>query len=154
MSSHSNRSEPDMYTRQLPASGGNAASAHSNYGGYPGYSAQPNPAAYGANPGFVGPVTYIYQPIAPTNSVAIVGMVLALAGVMTSFIPAGIVGIIKGHIARKQIRQRGERGDAMALTALWAGYLGTAFWVIVWGLYIGFMVLAIMAGVAAEEATY
>ncbi|WP_231442331.1 DUF4190 domain-containing protein [Brevibacterium zhoupengii] len=149
-----------MYTRQLPASGGNAASAHSNYGGYPGYSAQPNPAAYGAtpgfgpNPGFVGPVTYIYQPVAPTNSVAIVGMVLSLAAVMTSFVPAGIAGIIMGHIARKQIRQRGERGDAMALTALWVGYIGTGFWLIFWGLYIGVMVLAIMAGIAAEEATY
>lgn len=155
-----------MYTRQLPARGTNAASGYSTYGGYPGYSAHLNPAAYGRNPGFgphsglgpssgfAGPVTYIYQPIAPTNTVAIVGMVLSLAGVMTSFIPAGIAGIIMGHIARKQICQRGERGDTMALTALWAGYLGTAFWLIIWGLYIGFIVLAILAGVAAEEATY
>ncbi|GEB24550.1 DUF4190 domain-containing protein [Brevibacterium aurantiacum] len=149
-----------MYTRQLPARSNNAASGHSAYGTHPGYSAYPNSAAYGSNvgfgpnPGFAGPVTYIYQPIAPTNTVAIVAMVLSLAGAMTSFVPAGIAGIVMGHIARKQIRKRGERGDALALTALWAGYLGAGFWLIFWGLYIGVMVLAIMMGVAAEEATY
>lgn len=155
-----------MYTRQLSASGSKAASGHSAIGGYSGYSAYPQSAAYGPKPGFgpnpgfgpapgfAGPVTYIYQPIAPTNTVAIIAMVLSLAGAMTSFVPAGIAGIVMGHVARRQIRQRGERGDAMALTALWAGYLGAGFWLIFWGLYIGVMVLAIMAGVAAEEASY
>lgn len=42
----------------------------------------------------------------------------------------------------------------MALTALWAGYLGTAFWLTFWGICIGVMVLAIMMGIAAEEAAY
>lgn len=145
-----------MYTRQLPARGDSAASSsgYSAQGGYPGYSAHSNLAAYGPNPGFVGPVTYIYQPIVPTNTAAIVGMVLSLFGAMTSIVPVGIAGIVLGHIARKQIRQRGERGDAMALTALWVGYLGTAFWVIFWGLYIGVIVPAIMAGIAAEATTY
>lgn len=143
-----------MYTRQLPAGGGIGASGHSPYGGYPNNGAYPTSTPYGANPGFAGPVTYIYQPIAPTNTVAIIGMVLSLAGMLTSFIPAGIAGIVMGHIARKQIRQRGERGDSMALTALWVGYLGTGFWLLFWGLYIGVMVLAIMMGVAAEEAAY
>ena len=139
-----------MYTRQLPVGGGNGASGHSGYGGYPNNGTHGANAGYGANagfgvtPGFVGPVTYIYQPIAPTNSVAIIGMVLSLFGALTAFVPAGIAGIIMGHIARKQIRQRGERGDAMALTALWVGYLGTGFWLIFWLLYIGVIVLAIM----------
>lgn len=153
-SSHSNGSETDMYTRQLPAPSGSGTSGHSPYGGYPNNATYPNAAPYAAQPGFVGPVAYIYQPIAPTNTVAIIGMVLSLAGMMSSFVPAGIAGIVMGHIARKQIRQRVERGDAMALTALWVGYLGTAFWLLFWGLYIGAMVLAIMVGVAAEEATY
>ncbi|MBM6589085.1 DUF4190 domain-containing protein [Brevibacterium sp. RIT 803] len=161
-----------MHTRQLSASGSKAASSHSAHGGYPGYSAYSQSVAYGTkpgfgpspgfgpdpgfgpNPGFAGPITYIYQPIAPTNTVAIIAMVLSLAGTMTSFVPAGLAGIVMGHIARRQIRQRGERGDAMALTALWVGYLGAGFWLIFWGLYIGVMVLAIMAGVAAEEASY
>ncbi|MDN6159172.1 MAG: DUF4190 domain-containing protein [Brevibacterium sp.] len=153
-----------MRTRQLPALSSSGASGHSPYGGYPNNATYPNAAPYAAayphaapyaaQPGFAGPVAYIYQPIAPTNTVAIVGMVLSLVGVMSSFVPAGIAGIVMGHVARKQIRRRGERGDAMALTALWVGYLGTAFWLLFWGLYIGAMVLAIMVGVAAEEATY
>ncbi|GAA1552570.1 DUF4190 domain-containing protein [Brevibacterium picturae] len=143
-----------MYTRQLPALSSSGASGHSPYGGYPNNAAFPNSAPYAAHPGFAGPVTYIYQPIAPTNTVAIIGMVLSLVAALTSFVPAGIVGIVMGHVARKQIRQRGERGDAMAVTALWVGYLGTGFWLIFWVLYIGVMVLAIMIGVAAEEAGY
>lgn len=143
-----------MYTRQLPALSSSGASGHSPYGGYPNNATYPNAAPYGAHPGFAGPVTYIYQPIAPTNTVAIIGMVLSLVAALTSFVPAGIVGIVMGHVARKQIRQRGERGDAMAVTALWVGYLGTGFWLIFWVFYIGVMVLAIMMGVAAEEAGY
>lgn len=119
-----------MHTRQLPSSG-NRASGHPTYG---------------------GPVTYVYQPIAPTNTLAIVGMVLSLIGATTSFIPAGIAGIIMGHISRRQIRRQGERGDAMALTALWVGYLGTGFWVLFWCLYFGVIVVMIMLGIAAEEA--
>lgn len=119
-----------MHTRQLPSSG-NRVSGHPNYG---------------------GPVTYVYQPVAPTNTLAIVGMVLSLTGAITSFFPAGIAGIIMGHISRRQIRRQGERGDAMALTALWVGYLGTGFWLLVCALYIGFVILMIMAGIAVEEA--
>lgn len=37
-----------------------------------------------------------------------------------------------GHIARKQIRERGERGDGMAVAALWVGYIGTALWILAW----------------------
>ncbi|WP_193073225.1 DUF4190 domain-containing protein [Brevibacterium sp. FME37] len=146
-----------MHTLQLPASGINAASS-SGYshggaqGGYPSYSAHSNPAAYGPNPGFAGLVTYVYQPIVPTNTLAIIGMVMSLIGAFTSFVPAGIVGIVMGHVARKQIRQRGERGDAMAVTALWAGYLGVGFWLIFWGLHCVVVVLAIAAG--AAEGSY
>ncbi|HCG55546.1 MULTISPECIES: DUF4190 domain-containing protein [Brevibacterium] len=137
-----------MHTRQLPASSGYGASDRSPYGGAASNGGFPNNAAYVANPGWAGPVAYVYQPIAATNTVAIIGMVLALAGALSSFIPAGIAGIVMGHIARKQIRQRGERGDAMALTALWVGYLSAGFWALFWIVYILLVVLAVGLGVA------
>lgn len=142
-----------MCTRDLPATGSNGPSRHSAYGGYSGYSANPRAIADGAKPALAGPVTCIYQPLAPTNTVAIIGMVLSFAGFMTSFVPVGIAGIVMGHIARTQIRRRGERGDPMALTALWVGYLGVGFWLLFWGLYLAIAVFAIMLVVAAEAAT-
>ena len=60
---------------------------------------------------------------------------------MSSIFLAGIAGIIMGHIARKQIRQSGERGDGMAVAALWVGYVGTALWLLFWVGYVGIMVL-------------
>lgn len=142
-----------MHTRQLPVVGVNVASQHSAYGGHSSCSVSPRSAAEGANRQIAGPVTYIYRPLAPTNTVAVIGMVLSLTGFMTSFVPIGIVGIVMGHIARRQIRQRGERGDPMALTALWAGYLGVGFWLLFWGLYLAVAVFAIMMVAAAGAAT-
>ncbi|MDR1078903.1 MAG: DUF4190 domain-containing protein [Propionibacteriaceae bacterium] len=51
-----------------------------------------------------------------TNGLAIASLVLALTGAGT--IPA----VVLGHIARRQIRLSGERGDGMALAGLIIGY--------------------------------
>lgn len=69
---------------------------------------------------------------APNNTLAIIALVASIFGVVSSFFIAGIAGIVMGHIARKQIRERGERGDGMAVAALWVGYIGTALWILAW----------------------
>jgi hypothetical protein len=59
-----------------------------------------------------------------TNGLAIGSLVCALLW-FTAF-PA----VVMGHLARKQIRERGEAGDGIAVAGLVIGYLGTAFWIL------------------------
>jgi len=84
---------------------------------YPGY-AYPG---YGY-PGYGYPVTQ------PTNGMAIASMVVSIVGAMGlcgyglgGYV--GIVGAILGHVARRQIRERGESGDGMALAGMIVGWI-------------------------------
>jgi len=64
---------------------------------------------------------------APTNSLAVVSLVAGIAGyVIPHPFIAGIIAIITGHIARRQIRQTGESGGALALVGLILGYVHLA----------------------------
>ena len=143
MSSQNNWNNPDMYYQQPqsgPVTGSGYTNANANYGAA---SYNPN-AAYNPNAQYTGGapgVAYAYQPLPPTNTLAIIALVASIFGVMSSIFLAGIAGIIMGHIARKQIRQSGERGDGMAVAALWVGYVGTALWLLFWVGYVGIMVL-------------
>lgn len=60
-------------------------------------------------------------PTAPTNSLAIVSIVLSAVGIMT-FVTA-IGGVICGHIALRQIAQTGEQGRGLALAGVILGYV-------------------------------
>ena len=122
MSSQNNWNNPDMYYQQPQSSAGGSYGAQS-------YSQN---SAYAANAQYAGGPGYVYQPLPPTNVLAIVGMCASIFGFISSVFIGGIAGIIMGHIARKQIRERGERGDGMAIAALWVGYIGTALWVLFW----------------------
>lgn len=42
------------------------------------------------------------------------------------------VGVVLGHLARAEIRRTGERGDALAKTALGIGYPLVVLWVTFW----------------------
>jgi len=106
------------------------------------------------------PVTYgnrapvvVYQQVAPTNSSSIVALVLGLISFISSFFFLGFVGIIFGHIARSQIKARGERGNGMAVAGLWLSYLSVLFWIVFWLLYFGVIALVIGASIAAGNAT-
>lgn len=106
------------------------------------------------------PVTYgnrapvvVCQQVAPTNSSSIVALVLGLISFISSFFFLGFVGIIFGHIARSQIKARGERGNGMAVAGLWLGYLSVIFWVVFWLIYFGVIALMIGAAIAAGNAT-
>ncbi|MFC5062271.1 DUF4190 domain-containing protein [Actinomycetospora atypica] len=114
--------------------------AYGQSGGYPAQSGPGSPApGYGPPPGYGG-----YGAAAPTNSLAIVSLVLSLLGFIIGFTAIG--GVICGHIARRQIRERGEQGDGLALAGLIIGYiligLGVAFVVF-------FIVLIAVAGVGS-----
>jgi len=74
---------------------------------------------------------------------AILALVLALV-----FAP---VGIILGHIARKQIRETGEDGDGLALAGLIIGYVLTGITVVGCLGYVIFVV-AIFGSIAATSA--
>lgn len=106
------------------------------------------------------PVTYgnrapvvVYQQVAPTNSSSIVALVLGLISFISSFFFLGFVGIIFGHIARSQIKARGERGNGMAVAGLWLSYLSVLFWVAFWLLYFGVIALMIGAAITAGGGT-
>jgi len=75
-------------------------------------------ASYGQVPG--QPLYWSTKP--PTNSVAIVALILGFV------VPLG--GVIAGHIALAQIKRTGEGGRGMALAGVIIGYA-----------YIGFLVL-------------
>ena len=130
----------------------------------PGWQQQPQPPAYGeptqAQPTYGPPAAYgepVYpagqpgyppgygqpmygQPVVlsqPTNGLAIASMIVSILGF-------GPVGAIMGHIARRQIQERGEQGDGFALAGIIVGWVTTGIWVLCCGGY--FLVLAGMFG--------
>ena len=128
----SQRNGTDMNTRVLPlgntftGSNGSVHAPAAVHSSAPAYSPAPvrTPALVQA------PVTYgnrapvvVYQQVTPTNSSSIVALVLGLISFISSFFFLGIVGIIFGHVARSQIKSRGERGNGMAVAGLWLSYL-------------------------------
>lgn len=98
----------------------------------PGYGQQP----YGQPaPGYGPPAGYAPQYARPTNTMAILALVLAFV-----FAPAGLV---LGIIARKQIARTGEEGSGLALAGIIVGGIFTA----IFALFVIFFIVA-FAGMA------
>jgi hypothetical protein len=78
---------------------------------------------------------YLYAP--RTNPLAIASLVVSLGSLIVAVLPA-IVGVVLGHLALRQIAQRGEAGRGIALGGLITGYvlggLGLLFWIAYFGL--------------------
>lgn len=105
--------------------------------GYP-VSGQPVPQGYAA-PTYPG---YGYPPPSPpTNGLAIAALVCSIAGLATCI--SAPVGAILGHVARRQIRERGEGGDGMALAGIIIGWILTGLLLLVIAFYVVIIVLAI-----------
>jgi hypothetical protein len=112
--------------------------------GYPA-SAQPAPEGYAAP---VYPGYHPYPPPRPTNGMAIAAMVVSLVGVLGlcgyglgGYI--GIVGAILGHVSRRQIRDRGENGDGMALAGIIVGWIAAGIAVLATAAIIVIIILGV-----------
>ena len=70
-----------------------------------------------------GPRYYPYPVAPPTNGLAIASLVCSIAGVATCV--SAPVGAVLGHVARRQIRERGEAGDGLALAGIIVGWILT-----------------------------
>ncbi|WP_245391718.1 DUF4190 domain-containing protein [Salinicola aestuarinus] len=57
----------------------------------------------------------------PLNVMALAAFALSVLGTLLP--PAALGGVVCGHLARRQIRQRHESGDSWALAGLILGYL-------------------------------
>ena len=69
----------------------------------------------------------VYQPPASTNSLARAALVLGVAEFFTMGLTA-IPAIICGHMAKREMRQTGQRGDGLATSGLVLGYMAVIFW--------------------------
>ncbi|WP_394554349.1 DUF4190 domain-containing protein [Agromyces sp. MMS24-JH15] len=118
------------------------------YGAPQPYSA---PQPYGGQP-YPG---YRYDaqwsaPAAPPNNVfAWVAFGLGLGGLMFGLLTS-IAAIVFGHLARRQIRERGEQGGAAALTGLIFGYVVTIGLLLVIVAYVLLIVFAIAASTSVS----
>lgn len=120
-SRQSSAGEPSGYGTQPgygppPGYGGQPA-----YGGQPTYGGQPAygpPPGYGGQPGYGPPPGYGYGYPRPTNTLAILALVMAFV-----FAP---VGLVLGIVARRQIRETHEEGNGLALAGIIIGGIGTA----------------------------
>jgi Domain of unknown function (DUF4190) len=102
----------------------------------------------------VGPPGGMVAAQGQTNTLAVVSLVTALVAPFAHFTGIGgltltIVSIVTGHMARRQIRQTGERGDGFALAGLIISYVHLALSVLVVIFFFGIIVAAIAAILAA-----
>ncbi len=72
----------------------------------------------------------VYQPPVSTNSLARASLVLGIAEFCTVGLTA-IPAIICGHLAKREMRLTGQRGDGMATSGLVLGYMAVIFWAII-----------------------
>jgi Domain of unknown function (DUF4190) len=79
--------------------------------GYP----QPGP---GQNPYYL----VNYAGPGKTNAMAIAALAVSIAGGVLCGFLGGVIGAILGHVARRQIAERGEDGAGMALAAIIIGW--------------------------------
>ncbi|WP_326562421.1 DUF4190 domain-containing protein [Micromonospora sp. NBC_01796] len=113
-----------------------------------------DPAAYQTPPGYPAatgypaqayPPGYGFPAAPPQNGMAVASLVVSIVGVLGlcgyglgGYL--GIVGAILGHVAKRQIRERGESGGGMATAGIIIGWITTAIAVIATALIIIFAV--------------
>jgi len=94
---------------------------------------------------------YGYTPPAPTNGMAIASLVVSIGGFFACCGLPSVVGAVLGHIARKQIRERGEQGEGMALAGIIVGWVAFGIFLLIAALYGAAIVAAVLAD---DSSTY
>lgn len=96
------------------------AAQQSSYGPYgPQDYPQPEyPPPYGQPP-YPPPMPWAVP--RPTNGMAVASLVL---GILWLYWVGSVLALIFGYIARRQIRERGEGGDGMAIAGIVLGWVG------------------------------
>jgi uncharacterized protein DUF4190 len=89
-----------------------------------------------------------------TNTLAWVSLITAIVAPFGHFTGIGgltltIVSIVTGHMARRQIRQTGERGDGLALAGLIISYVHLALSALILIFFFGLIIAALGAFFAA-----
>jgi hypothetical protein len=116
------------------------------------YAGAPVPPGYAVPPGYPAYPGYGYgvpMPVAPPNNTfAIVSLVLSLVGLACGL--TAPVGAIMGHVARRQVRERGEGGAGMALAAVIVGWIVTALWLA----YVGFLIFLFIIAANSAPSTF
>jgi hypothetical protein len=79
---------------------------------------------------------------------AIASLVVSLA-MLGSCMPLSVIGAIFGHVARRQIRERGEEGAGMALAGIIVGWIGFALPL----LFVALMIILGVSGVFDDPTT-
>ncbi|MFW3170337.1 DUF4190 domain-containing protein [Geodermatophilus sp. CPCC 206100] len=107
------------------------------YGSYPAGPGAPygQPPA-GPFPGAQVPYGYPYAPPQRTNGLAIASMVL---GILWIYWIGSILALVFGYVARKQIRERGDSGDGMAIAGIVLGWVG-----------VGILTIALIAAIGTS----
>ncbi|MGA3561851.1 DUF4190 domain-containing protein [Melissospora conviva] len=115
----------------------------------PGPYGYPQPGPYGSpQPGPYGFGYPGYPVPAPTNGMAIGSMVVSISAILflTCYGVGGLIGVvgaILGHVSRKQIRERGEGGDGMALAGIIVGWIATALGLLIVAFFVVLVVFAV-----------
>ncbi|WP_344484160.1 DUF4190 domain-containing protein [Glycomyces endophyticus] len=107
---------------------------------YPAAQQPPAYAPYGAYPP-PPPYGYPYAPPPPMNGMSIAALVLGIVGACN---PLGVLGLIFGMIAKRQIAERGESGSGFATAGIVLGWIGVAS-IVFWILYVIFWVTTVGA---------
>ena len=84
----------------------------------------------GAMPAVWPAPAYSPQVSTSTNSLARASMILGVAEFFSMGLTA-VPAVICGHIAKREMRETGQRGDGMATAGLVLGYMAIVFWGIV-----------------------
>jgi hypothetical protein len=111
-----------------------AGEYHPDGGSYPASGSHPGGGPYsGGGPYPGGYPGAMWPPGRPTNGLAVASLVL---GIIWVYWLGSIAALILGYLARRQIRERGESGDGLAVAGIVLGWIGVGVLLIVLGLFV------------------
>ncbi|PFG34365.1 DUF4190 domain-containing protein [Sanguibacter antarcticus] len=111
-------------------------------------SAPPQGAPYQQQYPSNGPGGYPYGAPTATNPMALGSLIASIAGWTVVPVVGWIVGVILGHIARRQLRENTAQGAGLALAGLITGYVGLALLVLA---FVLLFVFVAVVGVSYES---